>query len=110
MMVRLSIRCATIAPRPTILPHASRLITNVSPVQSQTAGMHDSGPQRPDSRAKMRQGRPREAPLSLGVVVLESSYGRTVNGSIAMPSFSIMKWTWGPVDMPVLPTGPIVSP
>ena len=31
---------------------------------------------------------------------------RNASGSSAMPSTSTMKWTCGPVDMPLLPTGP----
>ena len=37
-------------------------------------------------------------------------YGRYPSGSCATPLTSTMKWTWGPVEMPVLPTGPMTSP
>ncbi len=41
---------------------------------------------------------------------IEFVYGRYASGSWATPFTSMMKWTWGPVDIPVLPTGPITSP
>ena len=40
----------------------------------------------------------------------QSAYGRKSSGFFAVPFTVTMKWVWGPVEIPVLPTGPITSP
>jgi hypothetical protein len=57
---------------------------------------------RPEKPLSHRNGR--------GVGVRAVLYGRYPRGSCATPLISMMKWTWGPVEIPVLPTGPMTSP